>query len=34
MARKLGMRTLALGALVGGAAAVAETVVRTLSLHW
>jgi len=34
MAKKLGMRTLAVGALLGGAAAVVETVYRTLSLHW
>jgi hypothetical protein len=34
MARKLGMRTFALAALLSGAAAVVETVYRTLNLHW
>jgi hypothetical protein len=34
MARRLGMRTAALGALLGGAAAVVETIYRTLHLHW
>jgi hypothetical protein len=34
MARKLGMRTFALGALFGGAATVVELVHRTLHLHW
>jgi hypothetical protein len=34
MARKLGMRTAALGALLGGAAVVVELVHRTLHLHW
>jgi hypothetical protein len=34
MARKLGTRTFALAALLGGAAAVLETVYRTLHLHW
>jgi hypothetical protein len=34
MARKLGMRTFALSALLGSAAAVVEMVHRTLNLSW
>ena len=34
MARKLGMRTAALGALFGSALAVVELVHRTLNLNW
>jgi hypothetical protein len=34
MARKLGMRTTALTALLGSAAVIAEMVHRTLNLHW
>ena len=33
MARKLGLRTFALAALFGSAAAVFETVQRTLNVH-
>jgi hypothetical protein len=34
MARKLGMRTVALTALFGSAAAVVEMIHRTLNLTW
>jgi hypothetical protein len=34
MARKIGMRTMALGALLGSAAIVVEMVHRTLNLNW
>ena len=34
MARKLGMRTAALGALLGSAAVVVDMVHRTLNLNW
>ncbi len=34
MVRKLGMRTTALTALFGSAAAVVELIHRTLNLHW
>jgi hypothetical protein len=34
MVRKLGLRTFALGALLGGAGTVLEIVYRTMHLHW
>lgn len=34
MARKLGMRTFALSALLGSAAVVVEMIHRTLNLSW
>jgi hypothetical protein len=34
MARKLGLRTAALGALLGSAAVVVEMIHRTLNLNW
>jgi hypothetical protein len=34
MARRIGLRTMALASFFGGAAAIAEIVHRTMHLHW